>query len=103
MSEGVRLAVLHNLPPHELRPLGDRHDRIVARVVLLVLHEEFCEPLRIKMDLGNDRPVHPRQVGRDQRGLPRVPSEELDDRDPFMGAGRSAEVRDEVDAPGHRR
>jgi len=40
----------------------DRHDGVVARIRLLVVHEEFRKAFRIEMDFGDDGPVHAREV-----------------------------------------
>ena len=90
-------------PPARRRPLGDRQHRVVRRVRVLVRDEELAEPVDVEGHLGDHRTVDPGEVGGDERRLAAVAAEQLDDRDPLVGAGRRAQVVDELDAARDRR
>ena len=103
MPEGILLAAEHHLAVDQRGALADRHHRVVARVGPLVGHQEPRELVDVEGHLADDRPVHARQVRRDQRRLAAVATEHLDHRQPLVGAGARAELMHEVHGPRDRR
>ena len=85
-----------------MRPFRDRHHRVVRRVAPLVGHQEAGEPFDVEGHLGDHRPIGAREVGGDERRLPAVAAEQLDDRDALVRARRGAQGVDELDAPRDR-
>jgi hypothetical protein len=80
MAVRVRLAPQGHLATDDGRALGDGHHGVAAGVRPLVGHEQLGQPVDLERDLGDDRPVHARQVGGHQGRLTAVPAEDLDHR-----------------------
>ena len=100
VAVGVGHTGLNDLPIDLVGSLRDGHNGVVTGVGLLVLHQQVGQFIHVEGDLGDDGSIYTGQVGRDERCFAGVPPKQFDHADALVGAGRGAQLVDEVHTAG---
>ena len=90
---GIRRRFLEDhLAPLEHGALRDEHNGIPARVLETVLRQKLGEPFDVELVFGDHTAVRRARHGRKHGREPGVPSEDLQDQEPFVGTGGRAQA-----------